>query len=124
MGYKVKKMTKIINKTPHQIRVRKEGWNGWWDVVFEPNEPPIRLKEKYDKVGEIEHIPVFVKKFLIAEDTPLPPQQEGVVYIVSLVVAQTFPNRRDFVIPNDLIRDTEGRITGCKSFARVGHNEK
>jgi hypothetical protein len=44
---------------------------------------------------------------------------EGVFYIVSRTVAEAFPHRRDLLIPSRTIRDQQGRVIGCRAFARV-----
>lgn len=50
----------------------------------------------------------------------LPEPQEGTIFIVSALVAQALRGvRDDLVIPDDTVRDEQGRIIGCKSFARV-----
>jgi hypothetical protein len=44
-------------------------------------------------------------------------------YIVSAVVAQAVAERTardDILIPDDAVRDGEGRVIGCRAFARVG----
>ena len=48
----------------------------------------------------------------------LPEQQDGTFYIVSALVARA-AGREDFVIVNDTVRDNDGRIIGCQSFAHV-----
>jgi adenine/guanine phosphoribosyltransferase-like PRPP-binding protein len=41
-----------------------------------------------------------------------------VVYLVSNIVAQAV-RRDDVLIVDDIVRDGEGRILGCRAFARV-----
>jgi hypothetical protein len=43
------------------------------------------------------------------------------VYLVSAVVAQAAAGERDdLLIPDDAVRDGEGRVIGCRAFARMG----
>lgn len=49
----------------------------------------------------------------------LPEPQEGVVYVVSALVAQAVPDREDVFIPDDTVRDEQGRIIGVRALARV-----
>lgn len=49
----------------------------------------------------------------------LPETQEGTIYVVSSLVAQRVPNRTDVFIPNESVRDDQGRIIGCKSLGRI-----
>lgn len=37
-------------------------------------------------------------------------------YIVSRMVANALPNRKDLLVPNELVRDDQGNIIGCRSF--------
>ena len=48
----------------------------------------------------------------------LPPKKEDTIYIVSSMVCQACPDRPDFYIPNETVRDDEGRIIGCRSLSR------
>ena len=57
---------------------------------------------------------IFVKRV----KHELPEQQDGTFYIVSALVARA-AGREDFVIVNDTVRDNDGRIIGCQSFAHV-----
>jgi hypothetical protein len=49
----------------------------------------------------------------------LPDPQPHTVLIVSRIVAEAAPDRDDLVFPDDLVRDTEGRVIGCRAFARI-----
>lgn len=39
------------------------------------------------------------------------------IYIVSRIVKQSVPDRDDVVVPDDLIRDDNGNIIGCRRFS-------
>lgn len=111
-------MTQIKNLTPHDITVMEEGKPS---IVFPARQgETIRLEETQTKIFEVTHgrIPVFKKDFGKAN---LPPQFPDTFYIVSLVVAQSFPDRKDFLIVNDTVRDEKGQIVGCRSFATVAN---
>jgi len=105
---------KIINTTPHNILLQLHQSVSCIEIEKAAN--PIRLAEEQKQIGYINHIPLFKKTFGSAN---LPPIKKGTVYIVSLIVAQSFPNRDDFLIVNDTIRDENGQIVGCKSLAHV-----
>src|SRR5690606_27309669 len=49
----------------------------------------------------------------------LPDQQPGVWLIVSRMVAEAAPHRRDLVIPHGLVRDDAGRVVGCSALGQV-----
>jgi len=106
-------MVKIINKTPHQITMVFDSGETF---IFPKSENPIRLEEKQEEIGKIHSIPIMKKTF---KKSSLPEKENETFFIVSLIVAQSFPERQDFLIVNDTIRDNQGKIIGCKSFARV-----
>lgn len=49
----------------------------------------------------------------------LPDPESGTIYVVSSLVAQRCKGREDVFIPNESVRDSEGRIVGCKSLGRI-----
>jgi hypothetical protein len=44
------------------------------------------------------------------------PPETGDIYIVSNIVRQAFPDRKDLASPGDLIRDENGIVIGCKNL--------
>jgi len=103
-------MGKLINLTPHPIVVvGEEG-----ERIIPPSGMVLRLPERVEPAGEVEGIPV-VRKALDGASA-LPAMEEGVFYVVSLAVAQA-ARRPDFLVPDDFIRDGEGRIVGCRRLA-------
>lgn len=46
----------------------------------------------------------------------LPDPVDGVMYIVSALVRAAVPARDDVASPGDLVRDSDGNITGCKNL--------
>ena len=125
----MEKKKKIINLTPHEVRLLDDEGN---TVAVFPSEGVVRLEEKKELIGYLEEervtfgiyddpyespsvarIPVYRKEF---GATNLPEKREGVYYIVSSLVAQAFP-RDDFLVPDQLVRDSEGRVIGARSFA-------
>ena len=109
---------RIINKTPHSIRV--VGETGEVIREFPPEGEPIRLQEEEEFYGMVGGIPIF-DRFL--KEADLPPQEDDTYYIVSLPVALAYPEQ-DFLVPTGYIRDEEGRIIGCKGLARIGRQVK
>jgi hypothetical protein len=105
----------IINLTPHAINfVNAESQ----PLLTVPASGTIaRLSAKTVTVGEFDGIPVTETQY--GEIVGLPEPQEGTVYIVSGLVAGQCKHRNDIFIPNELVRDSEGNIIGCKSLGRV-----
>lgn len=117
----VKKMEnremKIINLTPHSVKV--EAMDGGI-VEIPPSGQLLRLPETVVSSEEItvsgKSVKVNTKALNIA--SVLPPKQEGVLYIVSLPVAQVC-DREDFVIPDDLVRDDKGQPSYARRLAKI-----
>jgi len=105
----------LVNTTPHAINVLDYRTH---EVRFSiPAAPqPLRLEERLEHVGNLAGVPL-VRKSLVA-NISLPEPQEGVFYVVPLAVAQML-QRPDFVVPDDLVRDDQGRVIGCRRFATV-----
>ena len=105
---------KIINLTPHEVKVL----NTDGEVVQSfPSEGVVRCQVTRQQEGEVNGIPI--NRTVFGEVEGLPEPQDDVVYIVSAIVAQAAKDRGDLVIPDDAVRDEQGRIVGCRAFARV-----
>lgn len=106
----------IINLTPHEVTV--VGSNG--DIIMKvPASGQVaRCSVSRTVIGELNRI--TVAKSVMGEVEGLPEPSEDTVYIVSRVVAEAMKGRRDdLIITDDAVRDSEGRIVGCKGFAVV-----
>lgn len=103
----------IINATPHAVNlVNDEG-----DILrtFKP-EISVRVASTCKVVDEIAGIPIDYTTF--GEVEGLPEYQNGVYYIVSRLVKQALPDREDLLCPGQQVRDSAGRVIGCKSLSR------
>lgn len=98
---------KIINTTPHRVVIGER--------VFEP-ALLLRLSTETVSDGELGGIPLTKTKYGSCEN--LPTFSEDVCYIVSSILAQAYPERSDFLMVGETIRDGEGRIVGAKSLCR------
>lgn len=109
-------MVKIINLTPHTINLMI----GEGSISIEPSGIIARCKVSTEQVGTIKvdgkEIPVNKKVY--GEVEGLPKQQEGTIYIVSSLVAQAVKDRDDVFIPDELVRDEEGRVIGARALAK------
>ena len=121
-------MATIHNMTPHTITLIVEGVR----VDF-PSEGIIRAKQEDTKVDEIVTdldlgnssagftIPVFSSSFGAPEGVP--ELEDDTIYIVSSLAFQSLKAAgmpmEHFVVPSGTIRDEQGRIVGCKGFARI-----
>ena len=105
----------VINLTPHAITFVTDEGNEI--LTIEPSGNLARVSSTTQVVGEIYGIPVT--KTVYGEVEGLPAEEEGTIYLVSSMVAQRVPERRDVFIPNESVRDDRGRIIGCKSFGHI-----
>ena len=113
----MKKNIKVVNCTPHDINLVTKSGN----ITFPRSGIIPRLKEVQQKINSVNsngiEIDIMEKSFL--EPEGLPEQKEGTIYIVSALVAGAVKDRDDIFIPNDTVRDDQGRIIGCRNLARI-----
>jgi len=102
--------------TPHDVNIVDKDGNVI--LIVPASDKPLRLIEKRDVIGDINGIPLSSVSYTIDEATPLPNPDTDTFYIVSRVVAETF-KRRDFIVPDQTVRNDKGQIVGCKGFAFV-----
>lgn len=103
----------LINLTPHPVNMLDNEGNVI--KVLPKCEVPPRLRQETKNVGEINGFPLTETKFGTTEH--LPKKQVGVFLIVSRLVSSANPKRTDLIVPNGLVRNENGQIIGCKSFA-------
>jgi hypothetical protein len=107
---------KIVNLTPHEVTVVSS--NGDVLMKIPASGQVARCSVTRTVLGTLNGIPVA--KSVMGDVEGLPKQSNDTVYIVSRVVAETMKGiRNDLIIPDDAVRDGEGRIIGCKGFAIV-----
>lgn len=105
---------KIINATPHPINVVDAEGNQI--AQFPASGVLPRLAQTTERVREINGIPISETQF--GETENLPEAEENTYYIVSRLVMAGNPGREDLLVPNEIVRDENGRIIGCQSLAR------
>jgi len=111
---------KIVNLTPHPLNLMPEGPEGPV-VTIPPSGQVARCTVDRVQVDTVTvdgiSIPVNQTRFGKVENLPEP--QEGTIFIVSALTAQAVPEREDVFIPDDAVRDEQGRIIGCRALARI-----
>lgn len=111
-------MTTLINLTPHTINLcNKEG-----EVVMSiPSSGNARVSVKPGQASYFDGVPVPVfSPSVYGEVQDLPDPVEGIIYIVSMMVAQRCPNRVDVVGPDSgptAVRK-DGQIVGVRGLVR------
>lgn len=107
-------MMKIINLTPHEIKIVKEDEL----LEIEPSGKVARCKQDNILIDNIEGIDIY--KTVIGALEDLPEEKEDTVYITSAIVAQAVKDFRDDVlIPVDFVRNDKGVIIGCRGLAKL-----
>lgn len=110
----------LINLTPHAIHLVDNAGNPV--LTVEASGTVARCASTREQLGNMLHtsgtwVPITHTGFGAVDGLPGP--QEGIHYIVSSLVAQATRDRSDLLIPDDTVRDSEGRIIGCRALARV-----
>ncbi len=108
-------MVNIINLTPHAITFVDD--NDKPILIVEPSGNLARVSVRTEHVGSINNIPITVSVF--GEVEGLPDPNNDTIFLVSSLVAQRVRNRDDVFIPNESVRDLNGRIIGCRSLGRI-----
>ena len=101
----------IVNMTPHDVTVIIDKD---LSVVFK-SQGRIELREIIEPADMIDNIPIVRMQF--AADKQIPLYQEGTYYIVSRIIKDTYPFRKDLLVPAQFERNAHGVIIGCKSLS-------
>ncbi|NNG67530.1 hypothetical protein [Caldanaerobacter subterraneus] len=109
---------KLVNLTPHEITLILEGG----ELHIPPSGTVARCTTNRVTVEEvhIDGLKIPINKTEFGEVENLPEPEEGTYFIVSAIVAQAMSGKRsDLLIPDDAVRDEQGRIVGARALARV-----
>jgi hypothetical protein len=113
---------KLVNLTPHTITVFLAS-----GVQHTIRPRPVSARCAVQRVfvdevfvnegGATWSVPIYRAELGAVEGLPAPVY--GVRYIVSRAVAEAARDREDLLVPDDLVRDAQGTVVGCRKFARV-----
>jgi hypothetical protein len=106
-------MSTIVNRTPHVVRILVG------DAAIrtiEPTLPTPRTATAREALFVVDGVPV--DRVIYGGIVDLPPEEPGVFLIVSLMVAQAVPERKDLLVPGEVMRDASGAIVACKGLSR------
>lgn len=103
---------KFVNLTPHPITIVE----GDQSTLYPVDGPAPRLAVEREALGQIDGISVV--RSTMGEPVGLPDPQDGVIVIVSALVAEhsSVASRADLAYPGEAIRDTDGKIVGAKGL--------
>jgi hypothetical protein len=108
-------MTTIVNLTPHSISLYNVR-TGAYDSIA-PSGTLARVSSATVSCGTVGDYALTATSYGVVEGLPNP--QPDTIYVVSSLVAQRVSDRTDVFVPNESVRDEQGRIIGCKSLGRV-----
>lgn len=106
-------MSKIRNLTPHTVTIVTSTGE---QIIYMPTGVIPRLSTKTIQVGAVDGIPLTSTVFGDVQD--MPDAVQDVYLIVSRMVLAAMPNRKDLLVPNELVRNDKGMIIGCRSLAK------
>lgn len=130
----------IINCTPHDVCIYRGSDCGYMDGKFYLREDmdiqpfitypaaaePARVNFAQTYAGMADGILVF--RWVPDEIVNLPEPKPGTYYIVSKMLAQACPERKDLIFPGTVVRGTpkgsrwmsaDDHVVGCIDFSRV-----
>lgn len=112
-------MSRVVNLTPHAINFVSHAGE---HVSLPPAGTVARVEtsESSDGVVDVEGCEIEVGRILDLGVVGLPPEDGEAMFVVSRVVAQAAPERRDLLFPLDLLRDESGTVMGCRRLGRLG----
>lgn len=103
----------ILNCTPHSLVFVDDA--GKVIRTVEPSGILPRVSSTITVVGDIDGIPDEVTAY--GQVVDLPEKRDGVIMVVSAMVAARLPDRDDIRIPGRQVRDDHGHIVGCRSLS-------
>jgi hypothetical protein len=107
-------MTSLKNLTSHAITVFAADGKTLI-ITVPPSGELARVGISRVDIGvPIEGIPVYVGTY--GAVTGLPAIALGTIYLVSAMVRQAVPSRRDVLSPGELIRNADGQPIGCRGL--------
>ena len=106
----------IINLVPHDINIVG-------GETYPKSGKVVRVASTIEHAGNLEGCPMSITTWGKPGmengnrwDGELPESIPGVWYIVSKQASDACPDRWDFLVPNETVRDKDGNIMGCKSL--------
>lgn len=105
----------LVNLTPHTVNVLDSEGN---EILAIKSTGLARVSVTTTIEGYLNGI-IPLTHNVYGDVVGLPDPEEGKIYIVSVPVAKSLPERNDLFVPNDLVRDEDGVIVGCRSLNHV-----
>lgn len=107
--------SRITNLTPHAINLYN--YEDELTHIIPPSGDIVSLNTSEQVLFYLGDIEVNQVTYMSADD--LAPYVVNHYYIVSPLVANAYPDRRDFLMVHKTVRDDDGSIIGCRAFAQA-----
>jgi hypothetical protein len=105
----------ILNYTPHVINLCEENGNVFASYQ---SKGAARVATTQECVGNVNGVDIYSTSY--GEVEGIPEEQPDTMLLVSFLVKQALPERKDLICPNTspqgVVRDSNGQIIGVKSF--------
>lgn len=103
---------RLINLTPHDVNI--QNLDGTFQTIC--RDGTVARVEMIS--SQIQRYPLACAQTTVVKSKVigLPEPTFGVVWIVSAMVREACPDRKDLASPGELIRDEKGNPTGCKGL--------
>lgn len=124
---------KLVNLTPHAITLHvglfdeEHPYGDEKQITIEPSGTVARVTEESTPTHRLnldDQIEVWVHERRFGEVEGLPEKEEGVVLLVSSIVASAATHRDDLYVPYPLIRDDEGKVIGAAGIAKAVKDDR
>ena len=103
------RLPRVVNLTPHVVRFYLDDEH----LVYPPSGVVARVSVRVEHIWTLwNKIPVVLPTYGPVEG--LPDYRSDTILLVSRMVKSAVPNRDDCLVPDDVVRDAEGRILGCR----------
>lgn len=111
-------MTEVINLTPYAINILDNKSNLL--IALQPSGQVAKVSAKTVQTNMLNSTPpIPISESVFGDTIEVPEPEKGKVFVVSRMVVAALSDRTDLLFPNEVVRDHEGRIIGCKSLSRT-----
>lgn len=110
----------LVNLTPHDIHVFLDNGD-MLTIKREEGGPFGRCSENRGdpQIVSFQNNPIYIYNVSLGNPEDLPEPEIDTLYIVSRITTEAAWDRVDLIYPDQMVRDNEGKIIGCKAFGRV-----
>lgn len=113
----------LINLTPHVINFMNADNQVILTLPAASNTARCSVKREVADTISCDGHSIPINKNVFGEVYNLPATQDNTYYIVSSLTAQAVPSRKDVLVPDDVVRDENRNIIGCRALATLGQNK-